>query len=112
MGESNRTLLPVVWLGRVNRYPYPRIKNVKYGNLNQKNSKRDREKKKTRRERPERKKQEDKKVQGRRQKKTGEKDPEREKESPREREREAHLEWRKRAESGNWSEKDNERRWR
>ncbi|GFV37816.1 uncharacterized protein TNCV_4409751 [Trichonephila clavipes] len=34
MGESNRTL-PVVWLGRVNRYPYPRIKCVKYGNLNQ-----------------------------------------------------------------------------
>ncbi|GFU08989.1 uncharacterized protein TNCV_1318611 [Trichonephila clavipes] len=25
MGQSNRTL-PVVWLGRVNRYPYPRIK--------------------------------------------------------------------------------------
>ncbi|GFU55747.1 retrovirus-related Pol polyprotein from transposon 297 [Trichonephila clavipes] len=34
MGESNRTL-PVVWLGRVNRYPYPRIKCIKYGNLNQ-----------------------------------------------------------------------------
>ncbi|GFU15751.1 hypothetical protein TNCV_2367261 [Trichonephila clavipes] len=33
-------------------------------------------------------------------------------ESPGEREREARLEWRKRAESGNWSEKDNERRWR
>ncbi|GFS84452.1 hypothetical protein TNCV_4606381 [Trichonephila clavipes] len=32
--------------------------------------------------------------------------------SPGEREREARLEWRKRAESGNWSEKDNERRWR
>ncbi|GFU76566.1 uncharacterized protein TNCV_1940541 [Trichonephila clavipes] len=29
MGQSNRTL-PVVWLGRVNRYPYPRIKCVKY----------------------------------------------------------------------------------
>ncbi|GFY15034.1 uncharacterized protein TNCV_4492871 [Trichonephila clavipes] len=28
MGESNRTL-PVVWLGRVNRYPYPRIKCIK-----------------------------------------------------------------------------------
>ncbi|GFS65935.1 retrovirus-related Pol polyprotein from transposon 412 [Trichonephila clavipes] len=34
MGESNRTL-PVVWLGRVNRYPYPRIKCINYGNLNQ-----------------------------------------------------------------------------
>ncbi|GFW81736.1 uncharacterized protein TNCV_2884101 [Trichonephila clavipes] len=34
MGEPNRTL-PVVWLGRVNRYPYPRIKCIKYGNLNQ-----------------------------------------------------------------------------
>ncbi|GFX24207.1 hypothetical protein TNCV_3869691 [Trichonephila clavipes] len=34
MGQSNRTL-PVVWLGRVNRYPYPRIKSIKYGNLNQ-----------------------------------------------------------------------------
>ncbi|GFW05915.1 uncharacterized protein TNCV_3443861 [Trichonephila clavipes] len=34
MGESNRTL-PVVWLGRVNRYPYPRIKCMKYRNLNQ-----------------------------------------------------------------------------
>ncbi|GFW95017.1 uncharacterized protein TNCV_476161 [Trichonephila clavipes] len=34
MGQSNRTL-PVVWLGRVNRYPYPRIKCIKYGNLNQ-----------------------------------------------------------------------------
>ncbi|GFS86947.1 hypothetical protein TNCV_1280141 [Trichonephila clavipes] len=34
MGQSNRTL-PVVWLGRVNRYPYPRIKFIKYGNLNQ-----------------------------------------------------------------------------
>ncbi|GFW29891.1 hypothetical protein TNCV_2673411 [Trichonephila clavipes] len=34
MGQSNRTL-PVVWLGRVNRYPYPRIKCVKYRNLNQ-----------------------------------------------------------------------------
>ncbi|GFV59912.1 uncharacterized protein TNCV_3960271 [Trichonephila clavipes] len=34
MGESNRTL-PVVWLGRVNRYPYPSIKCIKYGNLNQ-----------------------------------------------------------------------------
>ncbi|GFT93314.1 uncharacterized protein TNCV_2122981 [Trichonephila clavipes] len=33
-GQSNRTL-PVVWLGRVNRYPYPRIKCIKYGNLNQ-----------------------------------------------------------------------------
>ncbi|GFW68400.1 uncharacterized protein TNCV_3617451 [Trichonephila clavipes] len=30
-GQSNRTL-PVVWLGRVNRYPYPRIKCI---NLNQ-----------------------------------------------------------------------------
>ncbi|GFU72381.1 hypothetical protein TNCV_933321 [Trichonephila clavipes] len=30
---------------------------------------------------------------------------------PREREREALLEWRKRAESGNWIEKDDERRW-
>ncbi|GFT58856.1 hypothetical protein TNCV_185061 [Trichonephila clavipes] len=29
-----------------------------------------------------------------------------------ERESEARLEWRKRAESGNWSEKDDERRWR
>ncbi|GFX76617.1 uncharacterized protein TNCV_3163351 [Trichonephila clavipes] len=28
MGQSNRTL-PVVWLGRVNRYPYPRIKCIK-----------------------------------------------------------------------------------
>ncbi|GFX22862.1 uncharacterized protein TNCV_2606041 [Trichonephila clavipes] len=27
-GQSNRTL-PVVWLGRVNRYPYPRIKCIK-----------------------------------------------------------------------------------
>ncbi|GFT18712.1 hypothetical protein TNCV_2277071 [Trichonephila clavipes] len=34
MVQSNRTL-PVVWLGRVNRYPYPRIKCIKYGNLNQ-----------------------------------------------------------------------------
>ncbi|GFV08375.1 uncharacterized protein TNCV_328091 [Trichonephila clavipes] len=34
MGQSNRTL-PVVWLGRVNRYPYPRIKCIKYRNLNQ-----------------------------------------------------------------------------
>ncbi|GFX15800.1 uncharacterized protein TNCV_1061221 [Trichonephila clavipes] len=34
MGQSNRTL-PVIWLGRVNRYPYPRIKCIKYGNLNQ-----------------------------------------------------------------------------
>ncbi|GFV20716.1 hypothetical protein TNCV_777611 [Trichonephila clavipes] len=34
MGQSNRTL-PVVWLGRVNRYPYPRIKCNKYRNLNQ-----------------------------------------------------------------------------
>ncbi|GFX06576.1 uncharacterized protein TNCV_3018101 [Trichonephila clavipes] len=33
-GQSNRTL-PVVWLGRVNRYPYPRIKCMKYRNLNQ-----------------------------------------------------------------------------
>ncbi|GFX73668.1 hypothetical protein TNCV_5025721 [Trichonephila clavipes] len=37
---------------------------------------------------------------------------EREKESPREKECEARLEWRKRAESGNWSGKDDERRWR
>ncbi|GFX72026.1 hypothetical protein TNCV_3331301 [Trichonephila clavipes] len=28
MGQSNRTL-SVVWLGRVNRYPYPRIKCIK-----------------------------------------------------------------------------------
>ncbi|GFW91309.1 hypothetical protein TNCV_737241 [Trichonephila clavipes] len=34
MGQSNRTL-PVVWLGRVNRYPYPLIKCIKYRNLNQ-----------------------------------------------------------------------------
>ncbi|GFV02980.1 uncharacterized protein TNCV_2744431 [Trichonephila clavipes] len=34
MGQSNRTL-PVVWLGRVNRYPFPRIKCIKYRNLNQ-----------------------------------------------------------------------------
>ncbi|GFU15522.1 uncharacterized protein TNCV_2298911 [Trichonephila clavipes] len=34
MGQSNRTL-PVVWLGRLNRYPYPRIKCIKYRNLNQ-----------------------------------------------------------------------------
>ncbi|GFW56728.1 uncharacterized protein TNCV_4068081 [Trichonephila clavipes] len=34
MGHSNRTL-PVVWLERVNRYPYPRIKCNKYRNLNQ-----------------------------------------------------------------------------
>ncbi|GFW59505.1 uncharacterized protein TNCV_3221591 [Trichonephila clavipes] len=34
MGQSNCTL-PVVWLGRVNRYPYPRIKCMKYRNLNQ-----------------------------------------------------------------------------
>ncbi|GFW60212.1 uncharacterized protein TNCV_1842931 [Trichonephila clavipes] len=34
MGQSNRTL-PVVWLGRVNRYPYPHIKCIKYRNLNQ-----------------------------------------------------------------------------
>ncbi|GFU06524.1 uncharacterized protein TNCV_2023531, partial [Trichonephila clavipes] len=40
MGQSNRTL-PVVWLGRVNRYPYPRIKCIKYGNLNQVNASRD-----------------------------------------------------------------------
>ncbi|GFT36262.1 hypothetical protein TNCV_3464421 [Trichonephila clavipes] len=33
-GQSNRTL-PVVWLERVNRYPYPRIKCMKYRNLNQ-----------------------------------------------------------------------------
>ncbi|GFV18834.1 uncharacterized protein TNCV_4757211 [Trichonephila clavipes] len=33
-GQSNRTM-PVVWLGRVNRYPYPRIKCIKYRNLNQ-----------------------------------------------------------------------------
>ncbi|GFU54760.1 hypothetical protein TNCV_1038031 [Trichonephila clavipes] len=34
MGQSNRTQ-PVVWLERVNRYPYPRIKCIKYRNLNQ-----------------------------------------------------------------------------
>ncbi|GFX44767.1 uncharacterized protein TNCV_1802481 [Trichonephila clavipes] len=34
MVQSNRTL-PVVWLGRVNRYPFPRIKCMKYRNLNQ-----------------------------------------------------------------------------
>ncbi|GFS61822.1 uncharacterized protein TNCV_4345321 [Trichonephila clavipes] len=34
MGQSTRTL-PVVWLGRVNRYPYPRFKCIKYRNLNQ-----------------------------------------------------------------------------
>ncbi|GFV98755.1 uncharacterized protein TNCV_1454411 [Trichonephila clavipes] len=34
MGQSNRTQ-PVVWLGRVNRYPHPRIKCMKYRNLNQ-----------------------------------------------------------------------------
>ncbi|GFV89448.1 uncharacterized protein TNCV_4152641 [Trichonephila clavipes] len=34
MGQSNRTL-PVVWLGRGNRYPYLRIKCIKYRNLNQ-----------------------------------------------------------------------------
>ncbi|GFV49848.1 hypothetical protein TNCV_1391301 [Trichonephila clavipes] len=34
MGQSNRTQR-VVWLGRVNRYPYPRIKCIKYRNLNQ-----------------------------------------------------------------------------
>ncbi|GFU11709.1 hypothetical protein TNCV_2611061 [Trichonephila clavipes] len=34
MGRSNRTL-PVVWLGRVNRFLYPRIKCIKYRNLNQ-----------------------------------------------------------------------------
>ncbi|GFT93708.1 uncharacterized protein TNCV_1803971 [Trichonephila clavipes] len=34
MGQSIRTL-PVVWLGRVSRYPYPRIKCIKYRNLNQ-----------------------------------------------------------------------------
>ncbi|GFX07800.1 hypothetical protein TNCV_4160691 [Trichonephila clavipes] len=34
MGQSNRSQ-PVVWLGRVNRYPYPRIKCIKYRNLNQ-----------------------------------------------------------------------------
>ncbi|GFX65872.1 hypothetical protein TNCV_12931 [Trichonephila clavipes] len=33
MGQSNRTLSTVL-LGRVNRYPYPRIKCIKYGNLN------------------------------------------------------------------------------
>ncbi|GFT31575.1 uncharacterized protein TNCV_609521 [Trichonephila clavipes] len=33
-GQSNCTL-PVVWLGRVNRYPYPRIKCIKYWNWNQ-----------------------------------------------------------------------------
>ncbi|GFW54467.1 uncharacterized protein TNCV_1608311 [Trichonephila clavipes] len=33
-GQSNRTL-PVVRLGRVNRYLYPRIKCIKYRNLNQ-----------------------------------------------------------------------------
>ncbi|GFW89692.1 hypothetical protein TNCV_1025761 [Trichonephila clavipes] len=49
---------------------------------------------------------------GERRKKEKKKDPERERKRPREREREARLEWRKRAKSGNWSEKDNERRWR
>ncbi|GFT37670.1 uncharacterized protein TNCV_3651291 [Trichonephila clavipes] len=34
IGQSNRTL-PIVWLGRVNRYPYPRIKCMKYRILNQ-----------------------------------------------------------------------------
>ncbi|GFX42590.1 uncharacterized protein TNCV_261251 [Trichonephila clavipes] len=34
MGQSNRTL-PVVWSGKVNRYPYTRIKCIKYRNLNQ-----------------------------------------------------------------------------
>ncbi|GFW29367.1 hypothetical protein TNCV_743091 [Trichonephila clavipes] len=34
MGQSKRTM-PVVWLGRVNRDPYPRIKCMKYRNLNQ-----------------------------------------------------------------------------
>ncbi|GFW02978.1 uncharacterized protein TNCV_155981 [Trichonephila clavipes] len=34
MGQSKSTL-PVVWLGRVNRYPYPRIICIKYRNLNQ-----------------------------------------------------------------------------
>ncbi|GFU83000.1 uncharacterized protein TNCV_1058681 [Trichonephila clavipes] len=34
MEQSNRTQ-PVVWFGRVNRYPYPHIKCMKYRNLNQ-----------------------------------------------------------------------------
>ncbi|GFU67330.1 hypothetical protein TNCV_2372221 [Trichonephila clavipes] len=34
MEQSNRTL-PSVWYGIVNRYPYPCIKCIKYGNLNQ-----------------------------------------------------------------------------
>ncbi|GFX72021.1 uncharacterized protein TNCV_3331251 [Trichonephila clavipes] len=48
MGQSNRTL-SVVWLGRVNRYPYPRIKCIKYGNLNQE-TRGDREREETERE--------------------------------------------------------------
>ncbi|GFU36183.1 hypothetical protein TNCV_191901 [Trichonephila clavipes] len=58
----------------------------------------------TREKRPrEREKKNKEKVRGR---------AERKDKRPREREREARLEWRKRAESGNWSEKDDERRWR
>ncbi|GFW16619.1 hypothetical protein TNCV_2352411 [Trichonephila clavipes] len=52
---------------------------------------------------PERERKNKRKVRGR---------AERKDKRPREREREARLEWRKTAESGNWSEKDDERRWR
>ncbi|GFW61098.1 hypothetical protein TNCV_4873081 [Trichonephila clavipes] len=76
--------------------------------------------KKTRRERgkrpgkkPGEREERDRKKPG--EKKIREKSEEEQKErtrDPRERERQARLEWRKRAESGNWSEKDDERRWR
>ncbi|GFU24697.1 hypothetical protein TNCV_3178321 [Trichonephila clavipes] len=62
------------------------------------------EKEKDKRDR-EREKKEDKKVRGRAERKD-------KRVRERERESEARLEWRKRAESGNWSEKDDERRWR
>ncbi|GFU85637.1 uncharacterized protein TNCV_1719281 [Trichonephila clavipes] len=40
MGQSNRTL-PVVWLGRVSRYPYPRIKGMKRKGETEKERERD-----------------------------------------------------------------------
>ncbi|GFX77349.1 uncharacterized protein TNCV_5064751 [Trichonephila clavipes] len=181
MGQSNRTL-PVVWLGRVNRYPYPRIKCIKYGNLNQvtraeiyffkkqkfggkvqrgivgdcigfvegvfssfsndelseahhmrydswhdgeresPGERTDGGRRKDGKEREETEREKEKKglespgertdggSEERRKRERG--DGKRQKESRGERESEARLEWRKRAESGNWSEKDDERRWR
>ncbi|GFW78432.1 uncharacterized protein TNCV_1379781 [Trichonephila clavipes] len=49
LGQSNRTQ-PVVWLGRVNRYAYPRIKCIKYRNLNQEEKEKSRERERRRRE--------------------------------------------------------------